>query len=55
MPPAARAHFPPRAVITVGDAIEVSAAWDRSQESDPITTITTEMRRQMSGRKAQKP
>jgi 1-acyl-sn-glycerol-3-phosphate acyltransferase len=33
----ARPHFPIRAVITVGDAIEVSAARDRSQETDPIT------------------
>lgn len=41
---AARPHFPIRAVITVGDAIEVSAARDRSQETDPITT---EMRRHL--------
>jgi 1-acyl-sn-glycerol-3-phosphate acyltransferase len=34
----ARAHFPIRAVITVGDAIEVSAGRDRSQDVDPITT-----------------
>ena len=40
----ARPHFPIRAVITVGDAIEVSATRDRSQEADPITT---EIRRQM--------
>lgn len=33
----ARPHFPIRAVITVGDAIEVTAARDRSQEADPIT------------------
>jgi 1-acyl-sn-glycerol-3-phosphate acyltransferase len=38
----ARAHFPIRAVITVGDAIEVSAVRDRSQEIDPITTIVRE-------------
>ena len=40
----ARAHAPIRAVITVGDAIEVSAARDRSQDPDPITL---EIRRQM--------
>ena len=34
----ARAHAPIRAIITVGDAIEVSATRDRSQEIDPITT-----------------
>jgi 1-acyl-sn-glycerol-3-phosphate acyltransferase len=34
----ARAHFPLRAIITVGEAIEVSAARDRSQETDPLTT-----------------
>lgn len=33
----ARPHFPLRAVIHVGDAIEVSATRDRSQEADPIT------------------
>jgi len=33
----ARAHPPIRAIITVGDAIEVSAARDRSQETDPLT------------------
>lgn len=33
----ARPHFPIRAVITVGDAIEVSAARDKSQDADPIT------------------
>jgi len=33
----ARPHFPIRAVITVGDAIEVIAARDKSQETDPIT------------------
>ena len=33
----ARPHFPIRAVITVGDAIEVTTARDRSQETDPIT------------------
>ncbi len=33
----ARAHPPIRAIITVGDAIEVSATRDRSQENDPIT------------------
>ena len=34
----ARPHFPIRTVITVGDAIEVTAARDRSHEVDPITT-----------------
>ncbi len=33
----ARPHFPIRAVITVGDAIEVSATRDRSLDTDPIT------------------
>ncbi len=40
----ARAHAPIRAIITVGDAIEVSAARDKSQETDPLTL---EIRRQM--------
>lgn len=40
----ARPHFPIRAIITVGDAIEVSTAKDRSQEVDPLTA---EIRRQM--------
>ena len=40
----ARAHFPLRAVITVGDAIEVGATRDRSLETDPVTA---EVRRQM--------
>ena len=40
----ARAHPPIRAIITVGDAIEVSNARDKSQESDPLTG---EIRRQM--------
>ena len=40
----ARAHPPLRAVITVGDAIEVDAARDRSQATDPITT---ELRQRM--------
>ena len=34
----ARPHFPIRAIITVGDAIEVSAARERSHDSDPVTT-----------------
>ena len=35
----ARPHFPIRAVVTVGDAIEVSASSrERSLESDPLTT-----------------
>ncbi len=33
----ARPHFPIRAIITVGDAVEVSSARDRSHEVDPIT------------------
>ncbi len=33
----ARPHFPIRAVITVGDAIEVSAERDRSADGDPVT------------------
>lgn len=40
----ARPHFPIRAIITVGDAIEVSAARERSHDSDPVTT---EVRRQL--------
>lgn len=40
----ARPHVPIRAIISVGDAIEVSAARDRSQEADPITS---EIRHQM--------
>jgi 1-acyl-sn-glycerol-3-phosphate acyltransferase len=40
----ARPHFPIRAVITVGDAIEVSAGRERSQETDPITA---DIRRQL--------
>jgi len=39
-----RAHFPLRAVIMVGDAIEVGATRDRSLEADPVTE---EVRRQM--------
>lgn len=34
----ARPHFPMRAVITVGDAIEVDPSRDRSLEADPVTT-----------------
>lgn len=41
---AARPHFPIRAVIMVGDAIEVDAARDKSQETDPLTD---EIRRQL--------
>ncbi len=33
----ARPHFPIRAVICVGDAIEVSTTRDRTQEGDPVT------------------
>jgi 1-acyl-sn-glycerol-3-phosphate acyltransferase len=40
----ARPHFPIRTVIMVGDAIEVSAARNKSQEADPITE---EIRRQL--------
>ena len=40
----ARPHCPIRAIITVGDAIEVSATRDRSQEGDPVTA---EIRAQM--------
>lgn len=40
----ARPHSPIRAIITVGDAIEVSATRERSQDADPITT---EIRRQL--------
>ena len=40
----ARPHYPIRAVVTVGDAIEVSAVRDRSAESDPLTT---QIRREM--------
>lgn len=40
----ARPHFPIRAVITVGDAIEVDATRDRSEEVDPATV---EVRRQL--------
>lgn len=40
----ARPHDPIRAVVTVGDAIEVSAVRDRSAESDPLTT---QIRREM--------
>ena len=32
----ARPHFPIRAVITVGEAIEIPVTHDRSQEADPI-------------------
>lgn len=33
----ARPHFPIRAVIVVGDAIEVGTAREKSQEADPVT------------------
>jgi 1-acyl-sn-glycerol-3-phosphate acyltransferase len=39
-----RPHFPIRAVITVGDAIEVASAREKSQDGDPITS---EIRSQM--------
>ncbi|MFM7180643.1 MAG: 1-acyl-sn-glycerol-3-phosphate acyltransferase [Verrucomicrobiales bacterium] len=38
----ARGHYPIRAVITVGDPIEVGATRDRSQEVDPVTTAIRE-------------
>jgi 1-acyl-sn-glycerol-3-phosphate acyltransferase len=38
----ARAHFPIRAVIMVGDAIEVGTERDRLQESDPVTAAVRE-------------
>ena len=38
----ARAHFPIRAVIMVGDAIEVGMERDRSQASDPVTAAVRE-------------
>lgn len=38
----ARAHFPIRAVIMVGDAIEVGVERNRSQESDPVTAAVRE-------------
>lgn len=40
----ARPHFPIRAIITVGDAIEVPANRDKSSDADPVTT---EIRRAM--------
>ncbi|MES2437795.1 MAG: 1-acyl-sn-glycerol-3-phosphate acyltransferase [Verrucomicrobiota bacterium] len=40
----ARPHFPIRAIITVGDAIEVDGIREKSLNPDPITT---EIRRQM--------
>ncbi|RYD49927.1 MAG: 1-acyl-sn-glycerol-3-phosphate acyltransferase [Verrucomicrobiaceae bacterium] len=39
-----RPHFPIRAVVVVGDAIEVGAAREKSQEADPITAA---VRRQL--------
>lgn len=38
----ARAHYPIRAVIMVGDAIPVPAEKDRSQDGDPITALVRE-------------
>lgn len=41
-----RPHFPIRAVITVGDAIEVSSTRDKSHDTDPITSeIRSQMQR----------
>lgn len=49
----ARPHFPIRAVITVGDAIEVSAARDRSQDPDPVTTqVRAQMEKLLESSKA---
>jgi 1-acyl-sn-glycerol-3-phosphate acyltransferase len=49
----ARPHFPIRAVITVGDAIEVSATKDRSQDPDPVTMqIRVQMEKLLESSKA---
>ncbi len=51
----ARPHAPLRAVITVGDAIEVSPARDRSPEGDPLTTqIRLQMEQLLESSKAQR-
>ena len=49
----ARPHFPIRAVITVGDAVEVSTARDRSQDPDPVTAqIRVQMEKLLESSKA---
>ena len=51
----ARPHSPIRAVITVGDAIEVGAVRDRSPEGDPLTTqIRQQMEQLLESSKAQR-
>jgi 2-methylcitrate dehydratase PrpD len=51
----ARPHSPIRAVITVGDAIEVSAVRDRSPEGDPLTSqIRQQMEQLLESSKAQR-
>jgi 1-acyl-sn-glycerol-3-phosphate acyltransferase len=51
----ARPHSPIRAVITVGDAIEVRAIRDRSPEGDPLTTqIRQQMEQLLEFSKAQR-
>jgi 1-acyl-sn-glycerol-3-phosphate acyltransferase len=51
----ARPHFPIRAVITVGDAIEVSATKDRSQDPDPVTTqVRAQMEKLLESSKARR-
>lgn len=49
----ARAHPPIRAIITVGDAIEVSAARDKTKENDPLTAeIRSQMEAMLDSTKA---
>jgi hypothetical protein len=43
----ARPHFPIRAVITVGDAIEVSPNRERSGEGDPVTLALRQQMEQL--------
>jgi hypothetical protein len=51
----ARPHAPIRAVITVGDAIEISAKRDRSAEVDPVTLeIHQQMEALLTASKAQR-
>lgn len=48
-------HSPIRAVITVGDAIELSAVRDQSPEGDPLTTqIRQQMEQLLESSKAQR-
>ena len=50
-----RPHFPIRAVITVGDAIEISTARDRSQDPDPVTTqVREQMEKLLESSQAQR-